>query len=194
MSIDAKKKKRRKVWLIVLVVLLLPVILFPRRTYYLFNAFFDLQKSGAFDAVTQHKYSATSMENLKALHQAVSLYYESEGVLPEASGWMDAAKTYVRTNDLKKGEEMKKFVNPRVPAGNGVFGYAFNSALSKVYMDEVKDPASTPMIFESKDTKWNAFGDPKDLQPDPELSGGNNAVTVDGNAVLLRDLLQPEGN
>jgi hypothetical protein len=195
MSIDAKKRKRRKVWLIVLVVLLLPVILFPRLTYFTLNAAYDLIRfAKEDDDVKQHKYSATSMENLKALHQAVSLYYESEGVLPEASGWMDAAKTYVRTNDLKKGEEMKKFVNPRIPAGDGVFGYAFNSALSMVYMDEVKDPASTPMIFESKDTKWNAFGDPRDLQPDPELSGGNNAVTVEGNAVLLRDLLQPEGN
>ncbi len=192
MAIDERKKKRRKVWLIVLIVLLLPVVIFPRRTYYLFNAFFDLRKSGAFDNVKQHKYSATSMENLKALYQAVSLYYESEGVLPEASGWMDAAKNYVRTNDLKRGEELKKFVNPRFPAADGVFGYAYNAALSKAYLDEVKDPAKTPMIFESMDTRWNAFGDPKDLQPDPELSGGNNAVTADGNAALLRDLLGAE--
>ena len=183
------RRRKRKVWVIIIVVLLLPVILFPRNTYYLVNAFIDLRRTGAFDPVTQKKYAGTSMENLKALHQAIALYYESEGIMPEASGWMDAAKTYVRTNDLKKGEEMKKFVNPRIPPGEGVFGYAFNVALSQVYREDVADPDKTPMIFESRDTKWNAFGDPAEMQPDPELAGGNNAVTVEGNAVPLKDLL-----
>ncbi len=187
MAIDArKKKKRRTVWLLIAGAIIVPGVIFGGP---IINAFMDLWRGGFLDATEQHKYSATSMENLKALHQAVSLYYESEGVLPEANGWMDAAKTYVRTNDLKKGEEMKKFVNPRFPVGEGVFGYAFNSALSMKYLDEIEDPGKTPMIFESKDTKWNAFGDPAMLQPDPELGGGNQAVTADGNAVRLKDLL-----
>lgn len=181
-----KKKRRKVVWIgvgIVAVVggyFLWPVV----------NAYLDIEGAGFLDAQKQHKYSGTSMENLKALHQAVSLYYESEGIYPDASGWMDAAKGYVKTADLKKGEEMKKFVNPRLPEGEGVFGYAFNSALSMGYREDVADPAGTAMIFESKDTKWNANGDPEALQPDPELDGGNNAVTVEGNAVPLTKLLK----
>jgi hypothetical protein len=190
---EGDKKKRKKAWLIVIAVLLLPVAIFPRRTYYTINAAVDVIRFSKRDDAKQHRYSATSIENLKALHQAVSLYYESEGVLPEASGWMDAAKTYVRTNDLKRGEEMKKFVNPRITAGDGVFGYAFNSILSLRYLDEIEDPGMTAMIFESSDTKWNAHGSPQRLQPDPELPGGNNAVTVDGNAVILRELLRSDG-
>lgn len=182
MADEAKKKKRRKAWLIVLGVLLLPVVIFPKRTYYFLNAAVDLVRfAQEDDDVKKREYSATSMENLKALHQAVMLYYESEGVMPEASGWMDAAKTYVKTNDLKKGEEMKKFINPRIPAGEGVFGYAFNDLLSQVYKEDV--PGETVMIFESSDTSWNAHGDPAALTPDPELPGGHNAVTVDGSVV-----------
>jgi hypothetical protein len=189
---EEKKRKRRKGCLVVLAVLLLPVVLFPKRIYYTLNAFLDVQKAGFLDATKQRKYSASSMENLKALYQAVSLYYESEGVMPHAAGWMDAAKTYVRTNDLKRGEEMKKFVNPRIEGGEGVYGYAFNDALSGVYREDVADPAGTPMIFESSDTAWNAHGEPAALQPDPELEGGNLAVTAEGSAKPLRDLLDAD--
>ena len=190
MVTDPKKKKKRVIWAIVAVVVIVPGIIFGGP---IINAFMDGYRGGFFDAAKQHRYSATTMENLKALYQAVALYNESEGMLPEASGWMDAAKTYVRTNDLKKGEEMKKFINPRFPAGEGVFGYAFNIELSMAYLDEIEDPAQTPMIFESKDTRWNAFGHPADLQPDPELEDGNQAVTADGTAVALKKLLQPNG-
>lgn len=190
MDIAQKKKRRRRAWLIVLVVLLLPVVLFPKRAYYTVNAFVDLYRAGTMDAQKQHKYSATSMENLKALYQAVSLYYESEGVMPEAAGWMDAAKTYVRTADLKKGEEMKKFVNPRLREGEGIYGYAFNSALSLAYREDIEDPATTPMIFESKDTRWNAHGEPSMLQPDPELEGGNQTITADGSVIALKELVE----
>lgn len=191
MADEAKRKKRKRIWFIVLGLLLLPVVLFPKTTYYRINAAIDLVRfAGKSKEPKKHDYSGTSMENLRALHQAVSLYYESEGIYPDANGWMDAAKGYVKTADLKKGEEMKKFVNPRIPEGEGVFGYAFNAALSMGYREDVADPASTALIFESKDTKWNANGDPATLQPDPELDGGNNAVTVEGNAVPLKQLLK----
>ncbi len=149
----------------------------------------DAWDAGFFEKVVQGEYDGSSMENLKALHQATMLYYEAEGVMPHASGWMDAAKTYVRTADLLEGEEMKKFVNANLPAGPGVFGYAMNSELSEAYLDELEDPARTPMIFDSADTSWNAHGLPWEIAPDPELPGGNRAVTVEGSVVELRKLL-----
>lgn len=191
MADEAKRKKRKRIWLIVLGLLLLPVVLFPKTTYYRVNFLIDaIGFARSAEDVKKHDYSGSSMENLRALHQAISLYYESEGVYPDAAGWMDAAKGYVKTADLKKGEEMKKFVNPRIPEAEGVFGYAFNIALSMGYREDVADPAGTALIFESKDTKWNAHGEPALLQPDPELDGGNNAVTVEGNAVPLKQLLK----
>ena len=90
---------------------------------------------------------------------------------------------------LKRGEEVKKFVNPRIAAGEGVFGYAFNSALGGAWMENIEDPAHTALIFESKETGWNAHGDPVELQPDPELDGGNLGVSVEGNAAKLREML-----
>jgi hypothetical protein len=189
-----KKKKRRTVWLIVLAILVLPWIFFPKTLYYSINLAIDANREGFFDKQKQHKYSATSMDNLRALFQATQLYYEANEAMPGADYWMDDLSLYVKTADLKKGEAVKKFVNPRMPAGEGVFGYAFNATLGGAWMENIEDPAATPLIFESKDTEWNANGDPKALQPDPELSGGNHAVTVDGNVVLLRDLLKDNGN
>jgi hypothetical protein len=184
-----ERRKRRKVWLVVLAVLLLPVVIFPKRTYYLVNAFLDVRRAGFLDKQKQHKYTGTSMENLKALYQATMLYYEANAVMPGAEVWMDDLKPYIKTADLKRGEEVKKFVNPRIAAGVGVFGYAFNSALSGAWMENIEDPAHTALIFESNDTVWNAHGDPAELQPDPELDGGNLGVSVEGNAAKLKEML-----
>ena len=163
------------------------VFLFP-----IWQVAIDAWEAGFFEKVEQGEYNGTSMENMKALYQATMLYYESEGAMPHAAGWMDAAKTYVKTADLLEREEMKKFVNPNVPAGPGVFGYAMNSELSEAYLDELEDPARTPMIFDSADTSWNAHGLPSEIAPDPELPGGNRAVTVEGNVTELRKLLDKD--
>ena len=160
------------------------VFLFP-----IWQVAIDAWEAGFFEKVEQGEYDGSSMENMKALHQATMLYYEAEGMMPHAAGWMDAAKTYVKTADLLEGEEMKKFVNPNFAPGPDVYGYAMNSELSEAYLDELEDPARTPMIFDSADTRWNAHGLPQEIAPDPELPGGNHAVTVEGNVVELRELL-----
>lgn len=193
MRSEENKRKRRKVRLIVLAVLVSPVLIFSKQIYYAVNALADAQRAGMLDATKQHKYQGSVEDNLKALYTAIKLYEESEGALPNAEGWMDAAKNYVRTNDLKKGEEMKKFVNPRISGKEGEFGFAFNSKLSGAYSDEVKDPKNTPLIFESTDRAWNASGSPAQKQPSPPLDGGNWVVTVDGTVTTL-DKLEPDKN
>jgi len=191
MAIDEKtrRKKRRNIWLGSIAFALLLTLYF---FWGAIDAFFDAKRAGFFDNPEQRAYEGTSMDNLKAQYQALALYAESEGALPDASGWMDAAKVYLKTADLKKGEEMKKFVNPRFPQKAGVFGYAFDLGLSQKYTDEIADPALAPMVFESSDTAWNAFGDPVKLQPKPELPGGNRTVTADGAVANLKKILHIE--
>lgn len=181
-----QKKKRRNLWLggAAFALVLGGYFLWP-----IIDVYFDARREGFFDEATKKEYEGTSMDNLKAQFQAIALYAESEGALPDASGWMDAAKMYLRTADLKKGEEMKKFINPRFPTGDGVFGYAFDFAHSQAYLDEIPDPATTPLVFESADTKWNANGEPAKLQPQPELPGGNRTVTAEGAVAALKDLI-----
>ena len=185
MADDVNRLKKKRAWQIgcglaavIGLVLAWPVLKLLKNAY----------DEGFFDRAEKIEYNATSIENMKALWQAMELYHVSEGEYPHASGWMDAAKPYLKTADLLDGEEMKKLVNPNLPASEDVFGYAMNSELSQAYKDEVEDPARTPLIFDSGDTSWNAFGLPGEIAPDPELPGGNRAVTVDGAVVLLREL------
>lgn len=190
MNSDESKKKKRRVRLIVLLVVLSPILIFSKQIYYAINALADAQRAGMLDATKQHKYQGSVEDNLKALYTAIKQYEESEGALPNAEGWMDAARAYVRTNDLKEGEEMKKFVNPRISGKDGEYGFAFNSKLSGAYSDEVKDPKKTPLIFESTDRAWNASGSPAQKQPSPPLDGGNMLVTVDGTVTTFDKLEQ----
>ena len=144
-------------------------------------------REGFFDNPEMRKYEGTSRDNLKALHTALMLYHDSEGQFPDAAAWMDAIKNRVKVADMAEAEAMKKFVNPMVrPGGAGSFGYAMNDAASKKYKDDLKDKGKTILIFDSRETGWNAHGDPKALMPSPPRPGGNLAITVDGTIVKLK--------
>ncbi len=122
----------------------------------------DFLKVYGWDALRKppkHAYSATSEQNLKALYQGMTLYHESEGQFPEASGWMDAIRTRLLSNDLARGEAEKKLVRPDLLGNTNEFGYAMNEVASAKYRDDLKDLAKTPLIYESKQTKKNAVGD-----------------------------------
>ncbi|HMS54266.1 MAG TPA: hypothetical protein PKA27_02605 [Fimbriimonadaceae bacterium] len=112
-------------------------------------------------------YSASSVENLKALHTAMMLYHESEGQFPVASGWMDALRSRVQTNDLDASEAMKKFVRPGAKPGE--FGYAMNSEASGKYEGDL--PKETILVFESDDMKWNASAKPTPKDRGITISG-----------------------
>ncbi|MFQ3669409.1 MAG: hypothetical protein SNJ61_11045 [Fimbriimonadaceae bacterium] len=133
----------------------------------------------------RRQYSGTSMENLKALHAAMMLYHESEGQFPDAAGWMDAIEDRLVTATLPREEAVKKLVNPVLPEAEGVYGYAMNSAASGKFVDDIEDPADTPLIFDSRSTGRNAHGRPEDLLPDPPRPGGNLGISVDGRVLRL---------
>lgn len=143
-------------------------------------AAWDLYQAGFLDSVEMRKYQGTSMENLKALHTALMLYHDSEGQFPSGAGWMDAIKTRLRTNDLAADEAVKKYKNPLIGDKANQYGYAFNDACGAKYIEDIKEPEKTLLVFDSKETGWNAHGDPSKLSPQPERQGGNLGITVSG--------------
>lgn len=137
----------------------------------------SFNRAGFFEKAEQQTYEGTSADNLRALHTALMLYQESEGQLPQAAGWMDAAKTYVRTADLLPGQEMRKFVHPDNEGKDQAFGYAMNPDAESKPTAEL--PPTTVLLFESEDPAWNAHAQPE---------GQGLAITLAGEVI---DLAQP---
>lgn len=123
------------------------------------------------------EYTGTSIDNLKAMRNALMSYEESEGQFPEAGGWMTAIEKRIVTDDLKSGEAEKKLILPEFVGQPGKFGYAFNDAASAKYHGDVKDP-KTPLVFESVSDGKNAHGDPV-----RERKTHGLAIAVDGTVL-----------
>src|SRR4051812_39192656 len=74
---------------------------------------YSLWRHGFFEKGSDaHKYEGTSIDNLKYMRTALLGYEDSEGQFPQAAGWMDAIQNRLNTDDLKKGESLKKLVYP----------------------------------------------------------------------------------
>lgn len=125
-------------------------------------ALVDLFRAGIlqafFEKDVKRTYVGTSRENLKALYTGLMLYHESEGQFPAATGWMDAVKSRIQTNDLSESEAAKKFIRPGVTNG---FGYALNDKVGGQYKGDI-EPQEV-VIFESDQTAWNAHGKPSGM-------------------------------
>lgn len=153
------------------------------------KAFID---EGFFDEVEMRTYQGNSADNFKAIHRSLLGFHESEGVLPEAEKWMDDALIRLKSADMAEEESKKVLVSPANSGKPNQYGYAFNEALSGVYMGDVKEPKTTVLVFESKLTGWNAAGDPKTDAAAPVGKTGPLALTVSGDVVPLADLLTPK--
>lgn len=158
---------------------------------WLFPTLRDLSALGLFDRTSRHDYSGSVQQNLKAIYTAMMLYHDSEQQFPAASGWMDAVKTRLKTDDLNKNQEYNKLRDPRVAGKDSeVFGFAMNRAVQGMYKDDIKDPDHTILVFCSSKLSWNAFGDPIKDRPRDELPGGNLALTVSGKVGTIEELLK----
>ena len=172
-SIAPEKKSRKGCWTVVwlLAAVLLAAALFYGPT--LLN-FLNVYGIDALRKPEKHRYDATSEQNLKALYQGMMLHHDSEGQFPPADKWMDAIESRLRTNDLLKAEEKKKLVRPDLSGQAGAYGYAMNDVAGDKYKEDIKDPATTPLIYESKQTARNAHGD-------PATDRDGLAIAVDGS-------------
>ena len=124
-------------------------------------------------------YQGDIKDRLKAMHTAADLFHASEDAYPKADKWMDDLLIRLQTQNLKKGEAERKLKRPDVEANPDQYGFAFNAAAVGKYRGDIKDP-KTILIYESKDTKKNAVGDPKaDGKP------GGEGITISGEIVKL---------
>ncbi len=124
-------------------------------------------------------YKGDIRDRLKAMQTAADLYHSSEDSYPKAEKWMDDLLIRLQTQNLKKGEAEKKLKRPDLDTTPDQFGFAINTAVAGKYKGDIKDP-KTILIFESKDTKKNAAGDPK---ADGKPSG--EGITISGEIVKL---------
>lgn len=99
------------------------------------------------------------MQNLTI---GLSMYSEDCGALPPASHWCDALTAYNKVYYPWIGTSF--LACPERPDLR--YGYAFNSALSGLRLEDVPDPEHTVLLFES-DRGWNAAGDASLLPKKP---------------------------
>ena len=116
--------------------------------------------------------------NLKAIRTALMQAAESDGEFPPVAKWMESAMVRLKTSDINESEAQLKLM---VPGRKDGFGYAYNGGLAGKSPVDFKAKGKTVMVYESKQTQWDAFGDPaKDALP------GGKGVTVDGEIVTLQ--------
>ena len=124
-------------------------------------------------------YQGDLKDRLNAMKTAADLYHTSEDMYPKADKWMDDLLIRLQTQNLKKGEAERKMKRPDMETAPDQYGFAINTAVAGKYKGNIKDP-KTILIFESKDTKKNASGDPKsDGKP------GGEGITISGEIVKL---------
>ena len=152
------------------------------------KAFKDFWKHGIIQAAVEQddqtrRYEASEANNLKAIYTALMLFHDSEGQFPSAKHWMDSIQNRLRTTDMSPQEAAKKLVRPGLPSGGGAYGYAMNDKASEKYNKDLNP--KMPLIFDSRDLKKNAHGDPATLLPNPSGRGRNMAIAVDGTLLKL---------
>ncbi len=118
-------------------------------------------------------------DRLKAMQTAAELFHSSEDMYPKPEKWMDDLLVRLQTQNLKKGEAEKKLKRPDLEATPDQYGFAINSAVAGKYKGDIKDP-KTILVFESKETKKNAVGDPK-----TDGKAGGEGITLSGKIVKL---------
>lgn len=163
---------KKKIVLACLAVLAIPVLFYG---YWGIRLAVAAKNNGFLDAPAKREYTGDTVKNLKAIHTALMLYQDSEGALPQASSWMDAAWSRLQTADMEEDEAKKKLKSTGITADTE-YGYGFNDAISGKHTLDLPD--ETVLVFESKDLAWNAHG--KAANP------GAKAITVTGKIVDLK--------
>ena len=124
---------------------------------------------------------ATSVKNVKQISLGVLLYandYDDE--LPLGASWMTGLGPYLKNNAL--------FHSPAVPTGD--YGYALNSAIAGTAETTITAPATTIMVFDSTDLKFNA-SDPTTTLPSPPRYGSKNTIGYADGHVQDSNLITP---
>lgn len=120
---------------------------------------------------------ADCLANLRQIGTGIQQYAQDhDEVLPSADKWMDEIMPYMRNEQVLKCPD----------APDLAYGYAFNTALSRVSLAKVDKPAEVITVFESDRNTRNAHGDPTEVPKPGRHNNGNNVGYVDGHCKLLK--------
>ena len=109
--------------------------------------------------------------NVKQSALGLLMYsYDADDRFPPRDLWMDASLPYVKSET--------NWHCPSVP--KGAYGYAFNGALSLA--KPPKDPAKTPLVYDSVNPIRNASDRVTSLPLPGRHGGGNSIAYADGHA------------
>lgn len=125
----------------------------------------------------------SSLQNLKAMGVALTIYLDANDAYPPKESWADEIENYMRTADMDPEETRKKLKAPQFADAKDQYGFAYNGELSSRWRDEVSSPAETPCIYDSTKTERNAFDQtPLESLPSEPREGGNAILFADGHA------------
>ena len=112
--------------------------------------------------------------NIKRLGLSARLYtFDHDGRLPDADRWVDELTPYVKDTDT--------FVCPADQSGARC-SYAMNADLSGQILEDITDPESTVLFYETQHPGDNPSGSPADVPTPPRHEGGNNYAYADGQS------------
>lgn len=138
-------------------------------------------RRGYFDSAPNREVSRNVDSSLQAVHRALMMYAESEGRLPDAAGWVEAAWPRIKTADLPD-EEALKLLQSADAKSDSEYGLAMNKALSGVSPWDHEDQTAV-LVFESRDLRRSAHGDPATIGPANRPGKG---ITLAGRIVDLK--------
>ena len=122
--------------------------------------------------------SITCMNNARQITLGVMIHASSNtNLCPDATTWCDTILPEVGNQQIflcKEGNE------------NDRSHFAFNAKLSGVDLDQIKNPATTVMIFETRGG-WNQSGGPELLLTNPRHNHKIVVGFADGHAEMVSD-------
>lgn len=134
--------------------------------------------------------------NVKQQAQALLFYTQDwDQTLPTAANWMDEIAPYMKKAEdytSGTGERAAPFTCPVVDADKDyalklVYGYAYNSLLSKLRVEVIAAPSDAVMIFESSYVGKNAADPLSSIMRPGRHHGGDNVTYVDGHVKRIWD-------
>ena len=123
--------------------------------------------------------ATTCLSNLKQMALGILMYAQDHGnKFPKADTWVDDILPYLRSSQL--------FHCPGSPASER-WSYAFNRNLSGINEIDIRNPANTPLIFESSQNVKNASDTGESLPAKARHDGTYGYAFADGHARLYKE-------
>lgn len=121
---------------------------------------------------------STCLSNLKQICLGILQYAQDhDEILPPADKWIDEIMPYLHNEEV--------FKCPGTP--DRAYGYAFNTAFSKMPLARIDNPTEAIVVFESNLGIRNAHGKPTEVPRPGRHNDGNNFGYVDGHCKWLRN-------